>query len=105
MRPHDHAGDAIPALRCLLVDKGLLKRTGFVSGPEPFDGNHAAASDQRNRDHAGIDGLAIEHDRARPALSKAAAELGPIQGEVVAQHIEKRGLRLGVDLVMSAIDV
>ena len=40
-------------------------------------------------------GSAVDQHRAGAALGKAAAELGAVETEIVAQHVEQRRIRLG----------
>src|SRR5215510_7417529 len=46
---------------------------------------------------------AVEQDRARPALGQAAAVLGTVQLEIVAQNVEQRGVRLHADGLRLAV--
>ena len=48
-----------------------------------------------DRRHAAAHGLAVHQHRAGAALAQAAAVFGPLQSQVVAQHVEQR--RVGVD--------
>ena len=49
-------------------------------------------------------GLAVHHHRARAALTQPAAELGPVEREIVAQDIEQRRVRVDVDFMLAAVD-
>ena len=49
--------------------------------------------------------LAVDQHRAGAALAEAAAELGAVERQVVAQHVEQRRVGVGVDLVRCAVDV
>jgi hypothetical protein len=51
----------------------------------------------RDRHHAGAHGRAVDKHRAGAALGEPAAELRAIELEVIAQHIEQRRVRLGLD--------
>ena len=47
LRPHHHAGDAVAALRRLLVDEGLLQLAGPLGRAEALDRGDAPAFDAR----------------------------------------------------------
>ncbi len=48
---------------------------------------------------------AVHHHRARAALAEAAAELGAVQPELVAQDIQQRRVGIGFDVMRAAIHV
>src|SRR3546814_21148732 len=52
LRGHDHAVDAVAALRGLLVDEGLLARVRLVDRAEPFERRYLAACRPRHRPEA-----------------------------------------------------
>src|SRR6185437_6592640 len=103
-RRHDHAVDAIAALRRLLVDEGLLDGMRLVDGAETLDGGDLLARRQGDREGAGAHRLAVDDHRAGAALSETAAEFCAVQLEVVAQHIEEGGIFLRVHPVPGAVD-
>lgn len=86
---HHHAVDAVAALGGLFVDEGLLQRMGMGGIAESFEGNHLAAHGSLHRGDAGAGGDAIHQHGAGAALAEAAAELGTVQLQVVAQDIEQ----------------
>ena len=56
-----------------------------------------AVADGRHRRDAGADRLAVEMHRAGAALREPAAEMRIVEADVVAQRIEQRHVRIGVD--------
>ena len=105
LRPHHHAGDAVAALRRLLFHEGALDRRRRLDGAEAFQRRHLLALEQQQRRDAGQHRLAVDDHRARAALTEPAAELGGIEFEFVAQHIEQRRIRIGVDPVVLTVDL
>jgi len=96
-RRHDHAARAIAALSRLLIDEGLLQRVRLVERAEPFERGHLVSLDRAYRRHAGASSRAVDQHRAGAALRQAAAVFGAIELEIVAQHVEQRRVRLGID--------
>src|SRR5215510_4127612 len=104
-RRNDHAVGAVAALRGLLVDEGLLQWMQLVEGAEPLQRGDLVLAELRDRHHAGAHGRAVDEHRAGPALRQAAAELGAVKLEIIAQHVEQRGVRLGVDRAGRPVDL
>src|SRR5207237_205426 len=48
-----------------------------------------------DRRHTGANWFAIDQDRASAALGKPAAELGGVETQIIAQHVEQWRVRLG----------
>jgi len=100
---HDHhLALAVPALRHLAVDPGLLDGVqghGCVRGgqvlllrPErrqPLQRGHLVLDSGPGRD-AGARLAAAHQHCARSALTQAAPELGAVQAQLVAQHVQQR---------------
>jgi hypothetical protein len=55
-------------LNCPVFDKIFLKRVKVFRRPEALDGGNFLAIRLADEDHAGIDGVAIEKNRATPAI-------------------------------------
>src|ERR1035437_10809563 len=90
---HDHAVDAIAALRGLLVDERLLHRMALLGRAEAFQRHHLLLrTHSRQRRGARLHGGAVYVDHAGAALAESAAEARAVQAEIVAQHIEQRYL-------------
>src|SRR5215831_7188219 len=53
LRGHQHAVDAVAALRGLLVDEGLLQRMRLLHRAEPLDGGDLGRAEPSDRRHAG----------------------------------------------------
>ena len=98
-RRHDHAVDAVAALRGLCVDEGRLHGMRLVRRTEAFYGDHLPLDDA-NRQHAASGRLTRVVNSARAALRQAASELGTMKAQFVAQDVEQRGLRICSDLVV-----
>ncbi len=86
------------------MDEGLLQRMRLLERAEPLDGGDLGAAERADRGDAGADRLAVHQHRAGAALGQPAAELGAVERQVVAQHIEQRGVRLGRHAVARAVD-
>ena len=105
LRPHHHAGDAVAALRRLLFHESALDRRRRLDGAETLQRRHLLALQQQQRRDAGKHGLAVHHHRAGAALTEPAAEFGGVELEILAQHIEQRRIRIGIDLVIVTVDL
>src|SRR5437879_3475846 len=103
-RGHDPAVDAVAALRHLLFDVGGLQRMRLFGGAEAPDGGHLASGHGRERHHAGAHRLAVQMHGARAALRESAAEVRIAHPEVVAQRVQERHARVGVDRHRSSVD-
>ena len=101
---HDPAIDAVAALRHLLLDIGGLDRMRLLGRAEAGERNHFAVTDRRERRHARADRLAIEVHGAGAALREPAAEVGVAHLEIVAQSVQQRHVRIGVDRYRAMID-
>ena len=104
LRTHDHAGDAVTALCCLLGLERGRQRAGFFRRSEAFDRAHLALGQGRDRQQAGEGGLVVDEHGAGAALPQPAAELGAVEAEIVAQGVEQRRIRVGVDSMGGAVD-
>src|SRR6185369_7619706 len=102
---HDHAVDAVAALRRLLLDERLLHQRGLLRRPQPLQRDHLPRAQLRDRQHARAYGLAVDQHGAGAALRQAAPELRAVQSEVVAQDVEERRVGFDIDLVGLAVDV
>src|SRR5262245_29874670 len=105
LRAHDHAVGAVAALRRLLADEGALERVRFVDRAQPLDGGDTGIAERPDLGDAGADWPPVGQHRAGAALGKAAAELGAVELEIVAQNIEQRRVRLGRHRPAHAVDV
>ena len=102
---HDHAGDAVAALRRLLGLEGDRQQAGLAVGRrQAFERAHLAIAQRGDRHEAGEDRLAVEQDGAGAALAQPAAELGAVECQLVAQHVEQRRVGIDIDLVGLAVD-
>jgi len=72
---------------------------------EAFERRDLLAGRGRDWRYAGTDFLAVEQNRAGPALGETTAELRAGQFKIVSQDIEQRGVAGGLDLAPGSIDV
>src|SRR5260221_13958058 len=91
-RRHDHTVRAVAALRRRFGDEGRLHRMRTLRTAEALEGRDLLPFDGGGGGNARADRLAVDNHRASAALTQAAAKPGPAQMEIVAQHIEKRGV-------------
>ncbi|MNE68148.1 hypothetical protein D3C80_1637960 [compost metagenome] len=102
---HDHAVHAVTTLGRLLVDERLLHRVRRGLAAQPFEGGDIAAGGAGQGDDAGAGGHSVDDHRTRPTLAQAAAVLGAVQAQVVAQDQQQRGVRHGADFDGLAVDL
>ncbi len=105
LRAHHHAGNAKAALRGLLLDESALHRAGIARACRALRASSSRRPCKQQAARGRKDRLAVDHHRARAALAQAAAELGAVELQIVAQNVEQRRLRIGVDIVALAIHV
>jgi hypothetical protein len=99
----DDAVQAEAALRRLGIDERLLKRVRPLDGAEPLERGHLGIGNARQGRDARPHGAAVDDGGAGAALAEAAAKLGAVQLEVIAQHVEKRCGRVHLDRVGAAV--
>ena len=75
------------------------------AGRDALDRHDRPAVNGADEHQAGVDRHPVEQHGAGPAGALAAAELGPGQPEVVAQHAREPPRRIDVELVALAVDV
>src|SRR4030088_2472717 len=100
---HDHAVDAVAALRRLLGDEGLLQRMRPVHAAEAFDRHDLGLADIPDRYDAGAYRLPGDQDPAGPARRQPAAEYRAVERKIIAQHVEQRRVRLGRNVAHRAV--
>src|ERR1041385_1455795 len=91
---HDHSVGAVAALSGLFLDKGRLHRIWLFWSPQSFDGRDGTSLGLSNRNAAGAGHLAVDQDRARSALSQAAAEFRSMQSDRISKHVQQRLRRI-----------
>ena len=102
---HQHARGADPALRrAVQVERVLERRQPPARRRQPLDGQHLAPLDLGHRRHAGADLAAVQQHRAGAAIAGVAADLGPGQQELLAQHMGEPADRVGADLGRAAVE-
>src|ERR1700761_7818818 len=73
---HDHAGNAVTALRRLLAHESRLQRVGLLERPETFERDDLGLPERTDRHDAGSCRRAVDEHRAGAALTEPAAEFG-----------------------------
>src|SRR5215470_6986753 len=101
---HDLARLAIPALRDLAVDPGLLDLGAGRARADRLDRRDRRAADAVDRRDAGPDGEAVDVHGTGAAERHAAAELGAGHAEHVAHDPEERRVAVDIDAVRAAVD-
>ena len=101
-RLHDHAVDAVAALRGLFINERLLQWVRLIRSTEAFERDDFGAGHGGNRHHATTQCFAVVVDRARATLCESASEMKPVQTELVAQRVQQRHVRVvGMQLAWS----
>ena len=77
---------------------------GLSSVPRPSMVVISLFSSRADRRDAGAHRLAVDQHRAGAALRQPAAELGAVELEIVAQHVEQRRVGLGRNRAAHAVD-
>src|SRR5258706_12227225 len=103
-RGHDPAVDAVAALRHLLFDVCGLQRMRLFRRAQALERGHLLSCHGRERHHAGGHRLAVQMHGARAALRESAAEVRIAHLEIVAQRVQERHARDGVDRHRSSVD-
>ena len=101
---HEHPRRADPALDAAGRQEGRLDRVELSVRRQPLHRADVAALDLADRDEAAVDDLAVDEDRARPALALAAAFLRPGQAQVQAQDVQEAAPARDRDLDGSPVD-
>lgn len=99
------ARGAVPALKGIMVDEGLLHR--MQTSPDcrkALDRGHVLPIGHDREGHAGQDPPAIQQNRASAALTVAATFLGPGQAHVIAYRGEQGSARVQPQCVELTID-
>src|SRR6185437_7166657 len=99
----DHAGNAVSALRSLLVDKSLLHDPGTLPCTEPLYGRDVPTGDVSDGRLAGEHRRPVHDYRTGSALSEAAPELRAVELERIAKHVQQGCAGIVVDFDGSAV--
>src|SRR5579864_887768 len=83
----DDATQAKAALRGLLFDEGLLNGMRLLGSAKAFECGYFLLFHRTHRRYTRADCHAAHEHGACSALRHAAAELGPAQVELIAQHV------------------
>src|ERR1700733_5800009 len=101
---HDHAVEAVTALRGLFPDEGSLRRIGTRARAEALECQDLAIDTAADRNHAGAGGEAVDQHRAGAAFTEPAAVFRSIQFKIVAQYIQQRSIGSRIDVMDPAVD-
>ena len=88
----------------MILFEGLLDFGGRLACSQAFERGDFLLTDLADRQHAGARSLAIEVDGAGAALPQPTSKLGAIEFELVVQHIQQRGVGVGLDRTPLAVD-
>ena len=88
----------------MLVER-TLERIQLALGGEPFDRVDARAVGLYRQQHAALDGLAVEVNRAGAAVPRVAAHVRAGQPEVVPDEVDEKPTHGDVVLDRLAVDV
>src|SRR3954447_6618008 len=102
---HHHARNAVAALGGLLLKKSPLQSTRLVAGSEALQGRDLPVFDERHRRETREDRRPVDHHGAGAALAQAAAELGGMELQLIAEHVEERRVAFDIDLMLRPVDV
>src|SRR6266850_940501 len=101
---HDLSRLAVAALHDFEVEPRLLQRFALRRLVDRLDGRDGAIADAAYGSDAGSARHAVDVHGAGAAQGDAAAELGARHAEHVAQHPEKRRVRVDVGVARGAVD-
>lgn len=100
-RRHDHTGRAVAALHRVRFNKRLLHRMQPAVLFQSLNRGYSLADDGANGGDARAGRFAVDQDRARSALSFAAAVLASGEIKVVTQYAKQASVAFDVDSMTS----
>src|SRR6266403_1318290 len=101
---HDHSALAIPALRDIVGDPGLLHFVQCAIRRQTFNGGDLLADGFADQHATGPHRNAVDMDRAGPALCYAATVFGAGQADIFPDRPKQRRIRLDIHVESFAID-
>jgi hypothetical protein len=102
-RGHDHPWRAVPALQGVALVERLLQGMPLPVRGEPLDRGHFAPVGLDRQHGAALDGLAVQVDRAGPAVGGVAANRGAGQTQPVTQIVDQQKTGFHLVLVRRAV--
>src|SRR5262249_32410334 len=96
-RRQDDAVDAEATLHCLFVDERLLDRVRFLNRAKSLERGDLRPGHRSDRRDTRSNCLSFHDYRAGAALSEAATKLRSSQFEIIAEHVQERRCRIGID--------
>lgn len=91
---HDHAVNAISALRCLFFNERLLQRMRLAGIAQPLKSHHLLAGRVRHRVGARADWFAIKCTVHAPHWANPQPKRGPCKPMSLRESVEQRHLRV-----------
>jgi hypothetical protein len=88
----------------MLVERLLQRRQLAVRG-ETLDRRDPGAVRLHRQKHAALHGLAVEVHRARPAVTRVAADVRAGEPEIVPDEVHEEATRLDLHLDLLAVDL
>lgn len=103
---HDDTRTAVSALHGVQLDEGSLQRvetTMLVR--KTFYSFQTSAGQITEHGGAGVDGFTIEKDQAGATLLQGATELGAMQHQLIAQHVDQRRRRIQIHELRQSVEM
>src|SRR5580704_3904247 len=104
-RSHDHSRRAVSALHRCLVEKRLLHWMQPLAGGQPFNSRDLSVAHCSHRSNARSARTSIDQHRAGAALPFAATIFTSRKIQLIAQHPEQAGIRVGIDRERTSIHI
>src|SRR6266568_7466219 len=86
----EHTWRAEPALQAVLLEEALLQRVQLTVLLQAFDRLDLAAISLHGQQRAGLDGLAIEQDRACATVRRIAPDMSASKVQVLADEVDQQ---------------
>src|SRR5690606_8128666 len=102
---HEYAGETVTALAGLLLENAVEQRMIAIIPGKRLHGLHVLATDGADGNHAGCLRSAVDQHGAAHALALDATSPRALQSEVIAQNIQKRRIRVDVNVERLPVDV
>src|SRR4030095_2421465 len=100
---HDHPGRAEAALEAVVLAEGLLEGVEVPIPGQALDGGDLGPVGLDGQHRAGLDRLAVHHDRAGATRGRVAADIGPGEAQVLPEEVDEQQARLDLSLAPDAV--
>ncbi len=104
-RCHHHARGAVAALQRMAVHEGLLHGVQFLAVGETLDGGDALPVGLDGEHGAGLDGLAVQVERAGTAGRRIAADVRTSEPDGIPDVVHEQSARLDIGCVTLSVDL